>query len=63
MSPDQVGDTATDMPVTPQQPCGPHPEKKYQPARSKWHKWYGNHEPPRNVINNDITRLPNQRPG
>lgn len=63
MSPEKIGDTEAVISITPQPPCGPLPETKYQPAKNKWHKWHGNQQPPRNVINNDVTRLPNQRPG
>jgi hypothetical protein len=63
MSPEKAGDTEAVIPTTPQRPGGPLLDKTYQAARAKWHKWHGNHPAVRNVINNDITRLPNQRPG
>lgn len=41
---------------------GPLPRRGNPPVERPWNKWHGNQQPRNGVINNDTTRLPNQRP-
>ena len=47
---------------TPPPFVGPPPKSGYTPAKRPWNKWHGNQQPRNGVINNDTSRLPNQRP-